>query len=615
LSAPVYDYDTERVQAQWLELAAGLFGVAVGFYLGIRTASGAGSPLLNLILLAFVYVGIAAVRYIAPLIEQRLGTGATLNLVLRAGRGIPRQYIRMRTIALEVGILLLFVGVSIAGSGAVPRAIGVLVVVIGALLIVGATLSARLLATVMVQTRQYSVEVELPFLLAMLKALSTTHLTLYDLINILANSEALKAWRKEVRLAIRWAAATGTSLIEALRVIARNHPSPIVRDVFLRIINIGTLAGTIRDVVERSFNYIYTKLESGLERATEQIQVVLPATGTAFILLPIVLASAAPLASYPPETIVGGSLAIYLMVAVVTSFLLTAIIHEGFIVHPDRTLKIMMAVAGILAAGALYFYVRPTIRGEGEPVPFFYVPIIVAIVFAAPTVYAETILRKAKPYDKFIRVASDASELSLSLGVNFASALDEIARRAGSDVHRLVRRVVESYQNAVFSRAIVAQAPTLFHAAFIETVLVAMRVGAGAQVVKALAESYEKLLNLSEKMKGSALMLEFLTYLSAVIVPGVIVFLIGFFEPLTGMLDMLPMTITVVNISPTTKPALLVSGLIATLFLALLVGKARAGSITYGARTVVIASLLYAATTYAAQAILPSLMSGLPTLP
>jgi len=571
-------------------------------------------PILAAITLVFFVI--YSFRWVSKAMESSALSYTSKN-VLYMGRGIPSSFMRLQVILLELGILgfLLVLGYVVAIGTHFQRSFTLFAVIVSALSSIALSfVLIRLRGSLTISSRKTSVEVEFPFLLALMKALSSTHLSLYDLLNIISESNSLKAWAKEVQLAKRLSGTMSISLLQAMSIISDTHPSKLVRDTFKRIVVVGNLAGTIQSVVDRVFSFIYTKLNMRLESLVDRLDIINGMIMFGFLFIPIILATVAPLTHMSLLSIVGLVLVMEVPLAIFTYAILTALYPSGFSAKPS-SVATAVAVFSIIVVFILSgLYLAPIIsyglasnkmlNYNTTPAPGFN-PIIytigVVIALLPPTIVAESLYRKVETYSSIIRLTTDVAEVSVSLGENFMTVLNRESYRYGSRVQRLVRTIVESYQTPLFRKAIITKAPTIFHASFLETLLYTLMIGAPSSVLKGLTEAYEGLTRLWEKTKSVTKTLE-----------GMIISLSGmlgfFLEYLHKMFYGFAQTIqnatqngnyyafatlNLLSINPTTFVVLSVLTSVSIVMVSLFTGKTRGGSLLFGFRTALLSFLLY----------------------
>ena len=579
-------------------------------------------PLIGIAIAMGVYSLVFVHRLIYRLVESTVYS-LSEAAILRMGRGIPPWMVRTPVLALTAGtIALLFISVYTLTKGP-SLAVYILTLVTTSGMII-ALLLPRIRVTFAVGERKTAAEVELPFLLMMLMTLSETHATVYDIMRFVAGSESLRAWRREIRLAERLAAASNTSLLNALRLVSRLHPSQTVRDIFGRIVTVASTIGVAGAVIERAFITIYRKLEIRIQRLAENADILAGVMIMIFIMVPLGVLSAGPLLGITRNAVILITIAVELPSILLLAVIISHTYPSGFVPRSNR----LLLVAGILGVGALvglgYFYVSPFILSAramepGMPDLIFYAASLGAIVPA--TVFGEYAYRKLKLYNQFIEVVTDAAETSVTTGEPVASVIDRMALARGTAVHRLARSVIEGYLSPQLRRLIVLRAPTIFHAAFIETLLYVLLLGAPSRAVKKLADAYERL-HVWLRMEASARTIEVMLY-SLTAVTAVFIDMIRGIYQIIGtigeIMRRVPVGVGAVramfNYDPGIYYIMSAVTFVVLVIVGVLIGKLRTGSFLYGFRTGFIAGLAYAVTALIAPHITGRLMPELPELP
>ena len=621
---------------KYYEALAVAFLTISSFAIGIEAgASGAESyPILAMIII--VYFLIYSFGWISKYFEKSAVEYASKHLFVM-GRGISTAVVRTQVILLEIGVLglLLSSGLALALGMVGRENIVIPVLVLGfALLTVISLVLVRIRGGLSVSTRKTSVEVEFPFLLALMRTLAPTHLTLYDMVNIVAESGALRAWSREIRLAKRIAGAMNISLFQALTILSELHPSKTVRDTFKRIVVVGTLTGTVRDVVNRAFEYIFEKLNARMSSLVDKLDLINGSLLFGFMFIPILLTTIAPLSNMSALTVIGVILIIETPIGILTYALLTALYPSGFAVRAP-TVVIAVSVASIAAVAVLTgIYLAPLIEFSLKPrtsISVLAAPqpqtgmsvevytVSVAFALLPAVLVTESLQRKLVLYSTVIRAATDAAEVAMSLGENFATVFQRESYRYGNSVARMAKTIIESYRTAVFRKAVVAKAPTTFHASFLEALLYALLYGAPAPVLKALTESYENMTKLWEKTRTvsrvvegmiialSAMLGFFLQYLYKMFAS----FAEGVYAAMKSGGYYASTVTSLLSINPSVMLSISAVTGVSIILVSLFVGKTRGGSLVFGFRTALVSFLVYQAMAIIVQYFVASPLSGL----
>jgi len=523
---------------------------------------------------------------------------------LVAGRVLSERFIKAYISSAQVlgfsTTLLIVIGTTLGFiHGYIPLTLFIVAVALAVLfgvVLVFPTLYVSFTAS----TRKTSCEVELPFLLLFFRVLSSTHLTLYDILSAIENSRALRAWSGEVRNARKIASILNTSLLTAMSIVSENHPSRTVRDVFKRVLTVSVSTGYLRDVVERAFGHIYTQLEARLSGLTEKFTIVYGLLIFILLFIPIVFAVITPL--------YGGSIAmsflIPLAVSVLFFFIIYAIVSSiypsAFTINPPRVLVYASIVGFIIPVVLVLLQALLIITGASNILSSQVIALGLILTIAPCAVYAELWLRKVNLYDKLIRLVSDAISVSVSLGENFVAVIERIAPRYGKSVEALARRVLLGYHVEPVRERILREAPSLYHATFLEALFQALLMGAKPEMLKSLTTSYEQLVNVYSKLHSLArtqeLMLIGLTGMISAFMGYVKGLFTSYFNLIKSIGTQGGWSINIqffINFNPVVYDVLTCAILISLLFASIIIGKLRGGSVFYAFRTTLLLLLLY----------------------
>jgi len=503
---------------------------------------------------------------------QALGFTTSLLITLGATLGLARGYVPPPVFVAAVVLTILF---------------GVFMVFPG--IYVSFTASAR----------KTSCEIELPFLLMLFRVLGSTHLTLYDILNAVEKSRALKAWSEEVGNARKIASILNTSLLTAMGMVSENHPSKVVRDVFKRILSVSMSTGQLRDVVERVFGHIYTQLEARLSGLVEKFTIIHGILLFALLFTPIVFAVLIPL--------YGGSAAMAFLLPLAFStlffFLIYAVVSSiypsAFALNPPRTLTYLSVVGFASPVTLVVFHALPIILGSSSSINTHLLALGILLSVTPCAILSEMWLRRASLYDRLVRLVSDAATTAISLGENFATVLERMAPRYGRGVEDLARRILLGYYVEPVRERLLREAPSLYHATFLEALFHALLMGAKPEMLKALTASYEQLTNVYSKLRSLArtqeVMLLGLTAMVSVFL-GYMKTLFTSFYNLVKSVGGGSWVVNIqryINFNPATYDALTCTILISLIFASVIVGKLRGGSPLYSFKTMLLLQLLY----------------------
>ncbi len=523
---------------------------------------------------------------------------------LAAGRALSERFITLYITSAQVlgffTTLLILLGLVLGFiHGYIPLVV-FLVAFILALLFGVVLVFPSLYVSFTTSTRKTSCEIELPFLLLLFRVLSSTHLTLYDILSAVESSRALRAWASEVKNARKIATVLNTSLLTAMSIVSENHPSATVRDVFRRILTVSISTGYLRDVVERAFGHIYVQLEARLSGLAEKFTIIYGVLIFALLFTPIVFAVVTPL--YGGNTAM--SFLVPLAISVLFFFIIYAVVASvypsAFAITPPRVLVYLSLISFtgplvLVASQALLI-----ITGLSDSLNTQLLALGVTLTIAPSVFYAELWLKRVSLYDKLIRLVSDAISVSVSLGENFAAVVERLAPKYGRSVEGLARRVLLGYHVEPIKDRVLREAPSLYHATFLEALFQALVMGAKPEMLKSLATSYEQLVNVYSKLQSLArtqeLMLLGLTGMVSVFMGYVKGLFTYYFNMIKSIGAQGGWTVNIqlfVNFNPVVYDVLTCSILISLLFASIIVGKLRGGSALYAFRTTLLLLLLY----------------------
>lgn len=496
-------------------------------------------------------------------------------------------------VVVALGIIL------VAGYGTIPAWLPIVVLALLVVFIIVA-IFPNLQVAFVASARKTNTEIELPFLLMTFRVLGSTHLTLYDILYAVENSKALRAWSVEVKNARRLATFLGSSLITAISVLAENHPSSIVRDVFRRLLTVAISLGSVREVAEKAFGQIYAQLQARLEGLTDKLALINGVLVFVFLFIPVIFVVVTPLYGGSLEMMLLIPLSMFLLFYFVIYAVAASIYPSAFELSPPRPLKyISMVTYATIIFSAMFSGIH--IVATRTTALLLFGTAIVPIVLVAPVaVYSELLYRKAKIYDKFIRMALDAATISASLGENFVTVLERLAPKYGKEVEKLAHKVLLAQSSEYLKRELVEKAPSLFHAAFLETLLNSLALGAKPEMVKELASSYEYLLNIYSKLNNTARVQELLMIGIVSMLSWFTGYIRGVFSSYMSIIQEAGAggmwTVNIKNyikFNPLVYDVLHCSVTISLLFLASIVGKMRGGSLVYGFRTALVLLILF----------------------
>lgn len=531
------------------------------------------------------------------------------------GRGIPTSFIRKQILLVEIAIITIL---TLSTYNLITLRVGkadplLIISLIGsAILLVVSLYLIRFRVSFTIASRKTSAEVELPFFLSFIWSMSETHLTLYDLFSMIERSVALKAWSKEIAFAKKLASALNTSLIQALNTLSETHPSPIVKDIFKRIVTVGHGTGSARNVVRKAFRYIYEQMQDRLLKLTEKLDVVNGVIIFGFLFLPIILATTSPISGYTAVDVFFITLIVEVSLSLIMYAFISHIYPSGFVIITPKYLTLMSFISVFFSMVFIFIYLHPALTtihlitmpqvdvmnwGLHEHVLF-----VLVITSLTPSfIYSEMWLRRVRNYVCLLKLISDAVEVSVSTGENFVSVLERMMLRESQQVQRLVRMLVSGYRSDDVRRMIVSKAPSIFYASFIEAVLYSLLIGAHPKVLTTIVNTYESMERVAERIGRLSRTLEVMIVCLSGMLGFFIKYLEKMFSNFFGLISaagkefyMTQAIFTVFQFSPSTFVALTGVSLITLIVVSLFTGKTRGGSLIYGMRTAEFAIICYA---------------------
>jgi len=606
---------------RFYEVAAVVVLIVLSFTLGVLSRVGYASPYFASIFVFFAaFIGVLT-RVLWNAVEKmdiRYGE----KLILRLGRGLPPYVMKVRMLILEVSLLGIVAVVSYVLTARIQ--FNFLTVVVALALAASAAVSlflTRIIGASMISTRKTSAEVELPFLLAFMKVISVTHLTFYELLDIISESEAFKWWSREIRFAKKLSRLMNISLVNALELMASAHPSKTVREMLARLAVAGSMIGEVREVVERVFSYVYDRLTQRIASLVDRMDIVNGLLLFGFMFLPIILATMSPLVGMTPASILALILIIEAPLAILLYAMLSALYPSGFAVRPSTTLVILSAASLLVIAAGGGAYLAPVVSAPpaktdvqpGIPLEVFFA--VVAAALVPPTVLAEMLYRQVEVYSSLIKLSTDVAEAAASLGENFVTLLQEKAPQYGERVEKLVKNIASGYTSPYLRKVVTVRAPTIFHASFVELLMYSVLLGAPYAALKSMTETYEALLKIYDRTRSASKTLEGMIVSLAGMLGFFVEYLAKTFASYARSVAEAMRSAGTAAIPPMVRSFVVSYGVFSTisivtiisiLVVALLTGKTRGGSVVLGFRTALLAFLVYAAATLAVRYFVPS---------
>lgn len=518
-------------------------------------------------------------------------------MYIMSGRGVSSRFIKLKA---RLFVLMMYIAVAVEAVGAgyaliqgvTPSLIALCVA--PALPLVLMYMLVNIFMVFARASRKVAAEIEAPYFFILLRALASVKMPLHSIISAVESSVSLKAFSREFKVARRVSALGGLSLLSSLELLASRHPSHIVSEHFKRVIHAAVSLGDVSSAAERAFEAVYTGFEERLSKLSERLTIIVGSAIVVYLFVPIVAATVAPA--------LGGNI-LQLSVAslslqVLTFFLLYALISlhypSSLAIKCNGKLLALSATLLLISIGAAALMVVLTLLRR-PPSASLYVVLMAPLAVGA--VVTERAYRRMLSYDKLVRAFVDSSSLASLTGESPFTVLNRIASKYGRQVAALAKKISTGYAIEPTRRAAAGVAPSVFHAAFIETSMYALLYGAKPEMVKAVVTSYEKLINLMSRVRALARSFETVILTLAPLIGGFLAYLGRIFKELAEVLSgVTPIGLNYQHLfmySPEVHELLGSLVTLSLLLLSMLVGKMRAGSILFCFRTALISVALY----------------------
>jgi archaellum biogenesis protein FlaJ (TadC family) len=447
--------------------------------------------------------------------------------------------------------------------------------------------------------RRTAVEVELPYLVIMLRCLSTLRMPIYDIISIIESSVALPASAREIRFARKIATVTGTSLLGALDLVYLRHPSERVANLLRRVIIAAVTMGDYSDVAEKVFDALYGWFEARVSRLVGSFTMIVGSSLFVYLFVPVIIAAVAPVMPDSLLPVLGISLALQVLIFFMLSALILSLYPSSIVIKPSKRLKIASMAALLAAAGVVLFNVFSIVAGKSPLPELLSLALVVAFVCTA-LVLSEVELRRAYFYDTFVRIASDALSIAATTGENPVTVLERVAHRYGRRAVRLSRTIATGYLSESLRRGVVGRAPSIFHASFLEALINILRLGATPAMLKTFTASYERLSTQVSRVRGFAKTLEAVMAGLVAVVGGFLAYIDKVFNSIVKIIQSatsgagvsipLPIPFTY---EPKIYALLSNLSILSLLLISIFISYVRGGSHTYSFRPFLITLVLY----------------------
>lgn len=445
--------------------------------------------------------------------------------------------------------------------------------------------------------RKTSAEVELPYLLILFRVLSSLRLPIYDILSVIEESSALRAWSNEISFARKISMFSPVSLISAVDVMCAKHPSKRVRELFRRIIIAAITMSDVKDVAERVYDTIYSWFESKVSNLTEYFTIIIGSSLLVYLLIPILIFAIAPVLSSNISII----LVITLSVQILVFFLLYALIVNSYptsLVIKSRGKRSYVFMFTYLAVSALILYSifsqllhRKSFFGTNE----VSLAVLILGMLTPSLILSEIQMKQVSLYDSFIRVASDSMSLAAVIGENVAQVLEKESQRYGGNIRKITRSILMGYTNKLIRKNLVSKAPSTYHASFIEGLMVILTLGSTPEMLRIFTSSYEKLQVLLLNIRRLASRLESLVIGLAMLTGIFLSYLDKTYQYIYDLARSVQLQGQgyVFNYDPSMYGLVNATTYLSLLFISLFVGVIRGGSINYSFKTTAISFIVY----------------------
>lgn len=527
--------------------------------------------------------------------------------LLRTGKGLSSRGLRASRFFFQLSIALTLLFTSHAVTCTLvshPRVEFIILALIATTTSLFLYFMPRILVGLWASQRKTDIEVELPYLLILFRVMASLKLPLYDMFTVIEGSTALPASAREVRFARKVATLTSVSFLSAMDMVCTNHPSEKIRELFRRVVLAAISMSDVRNVVERVFDSVYSWFESKVAGLSEKFTIIVGSALFAYLFIPVIVAALVPVIGGNLLAVLGLTLSMQCFLFFLLYALITSFYPSSLVMRPPGTLLAVSAVS-LGASFALLIYAMFSHVAEA-PVQLprlseYTLSLIVLGLLTPPLIVAERALRRVGLYDAFVRMASDAVSLAATTGENIALVLERSSRKYSRGVVRLTRSILAGYLSEPLKKAIISRAPSTYHASFIETLVVMLRLGSTPDMMRAFSSSYERLNVLFSRVKSLARTLEVLMVGLSAVIGGFLAFIDKVYEYIAGLIRVagpLGASTIVFAYDPRIYGLLSTLSLLSLLFTSLFVGKVRGGSVVYCYRALVSMLVLYTVSKY-----------------
>ena len=572
-------------------------GLSLGLLVVLRFATRLDYPSIALVILASV---VALNLDKLPRVYVEKTRRLMITSLLTTGRGLKASEIKLLGLALKIAeilVLLLSLFTVLYTTILGLNTILLIATCLAVALLVVILLLPRILIYSWTSERKTSIEVELPYLAILLRVVSAMNIPIYDVLSLIENSTALQASAREVKFARKIAMATRVSLLGALDNVFSHHPSEKVVNYLRRLIIAASTYGDLASVSEKIFDTFYNWFESKISGLVGNFTIIVGTSLFVYLFLPVIIAAVAPVMGGSLLLVLGVSLSIQVFVFFALYAMIMSLYPTSLVVKPSSRLHVV-SIATIVSVLSILLYNLFSTLTNSMPLSENTVFTLIPLITAPALVLSELEYRRVALYDSFVRVASEALSLAAATGENPASSLERSASRYGRRIVRFTRTITTGYFSEKLRKAIVARSPSLFHAAFIETLVNILRLGATPEMLRLFTSSFERLNTLVSRVRGFARSLEAVMTGLVAVVGGFLTYINRVFETILSLIQSAKTSVSIPLSIPFTYDPRIYSllfnlSILSLLFISLFIGYIRGGSYTYGFRTFIVMLLVY----------------------
>ncbi len=447
--------------------------------------------------------------------------------------------------------------------------------------------------------RKTNIEVELPYLVILLRVLSTLKMPIYDILYLIENSTALPASAREIKFARKIATMTGISLLGALDKIYAHHPSEKVVNFLRRIIIAAITHGDFSSTAEKVFDSLYGWFESKVLGLISNFTIIVGTSLFAYLFVPVIVATIAPVMGGSLLVILGVSLAIQVFIFFTLYGLILSLYPSSLIIKPSKKLKLVSLITLLVLISIILYNVFSLVAGR-EPLRE-YITLGLIITISTPTlIFSEIEFKHALFYDTFIRISSEALSIAAATGENPITVLERSAMRFGKRAVRFTKTITTGYISEKLKKGIIARAPSIFHASFLETLIAIFRLGATHEMLKLFTSSYERLNTQILRVRSFTKTLEAIMASLVAVIGGFLAYIDKVFSTIASLIQgaMSKTGVSIPLIIPFTYDPKIYSlldnlSLLSLLFVSIFISLVRGGSYAYYSRTFLIMLVIY----------------------